>query len=96
VEKSKTKRKGRGRLKAHIKTEEDDNSTDTKDLSSGTEDDEALKASLQTAARKTPMSRWIADTGASAHLTDQLSLFRRPLRKMKGRVVHSAALTEPD
>jgi hypothetical protein len=46
MKKSKIKRKRRGRPKAHIKIEENNNNIDTRDLSLGIKDDEALKAFL--------------------------------------------------
>jgi hypothetical protein len=46
------------------------------------ENEEAFSAS-----RKSLTVKWIADTGASAHMTDQLHLFRGPLRKVERRSV---------
>jgi hypothetical protein len=38
-------------------------------------------------SRKSFTVKWIADTGVSAHMTNQLHLFRGPLRKVKKRSV---------
>lgn len=57
---------------------------------SDTEDkevDEEIAALTQEAARKLPYTTWIADTGASSHMTDQKDLFRGPLSRMRRRVI---------
>jgi hypothetical protein len=41
-------------------------------------DEEAFAEHPQESERKFPMQEWIADTGASTHMTDQLHLFRGP------------------
>ena len=95
IGKARTKRRGGNRPRAHIE-EREDLSTDEEDFSSGAEDDEAFPARTQASSRKTPMSRWIADTGASAHMTDQLSLFKGPLKPVKARTVRGAGDSKLD
>jgi hypothetical protein len=67
---------------------------DTSDSESNTDDESEDKLSDEVAAiskvnlaSKVPTSKWIADTGASAHMTDQLQLFRGPLVKIKRRII---------
>ena len=50
-------------------------------------DEEAFAINLRLPDRKSPLPEWIADTGASAHMTDQLHLFRGPLRRVEKRSV---------
>lgn len=57
---------------------------------SDTEDkevDEEIATLTQEAARKLPYTTWIADTGASSHITDQKDLSRGPLSRMRRRVI---------
>ena len=56
--------------------EEDDN-----------DDDNEIAALTQELARKLPQTTWIADTGASSHMTDKLDLFRGPLVEMTRRII---------
>lgn len=61
-------------------------SEDSTESESTTEDDECANFSKEDAS-KTPHSRWVADTGASTHMTDQLQLFRGDLIPIKRRTI---------
>ena len=49
--------------------------------------DEIAAISKDNLTSKIFTSRWIADIGASTHMTDQLQLFRGPLTKIKRRII---------
>jgi hypothetical protein len=49
--------------------------------------EEAFAINSRLLDRKSPLSEWIADTGAFAYMTDQLHLFRGPLTKVKKRSI---------
>jgi hypothetical protein len=72
------------KAKAHV-TEDVEDSSENSALSN--ENEEAFAIDSRLSDRKSPLPEWIADTGASAHMTDQLYLFRGPLTKVKRRSV---------
>jgi hypothetical protein len=70
------------KTKAKAHAAEDQTSSSENSALSLNKDEEAFPA-----FRKSSTIKWIADTGVSVHMTDQLHLFRRPLRKVKKRSV---------
>jgi hypothetical protein len=89
MEKVRIKWKERARLKAYIKIEKYDNNIDAKNFSLDTKD-ETFRAFIQLVTYKTLMLSWIINTNAFIHMINQLSLFKRLLRRVKERVVHNA------
>jgi hypothetical protein len=90
VDKARAKRGRRTQLRARPAEEEEEDGERSDNSVSDTEEDEAFAVIPQVPARKTPKQKWLADTGASAHMTDQLSLFRGLLKEVKGRAVYGA------
>lgn len=84
------KRKKEHRLqskaRAHIIVEASSDSENSALSYSGDEERAALTTSSNLPSCKFPVE-WIADTGATSHMTDQLHLFSSPLRKVSKRSV---------
>ena len=70
------------RAKAEVYTAEDQKSSLEDSALSSSEDKETFPIS-----RESPIIEWIADTGALVYITNQLYLFRGPLRKVKRKLV---------
>ena len=70
----------RGKDRAYAAIDQEPSSED----SAASSDEESTEATLQ---RKSPLAQWIADTGATAHMTDQLHLFRGSLKKIEKKSV---------
>ena len=70
------------RTKARAHAAEDQTSSSEDSALSLNENEEAFPT-----FRESSTVEWIADTGASAHMTDQLHLFRGPLRRVEKRSV---------
>ena len=64
----------------------DETDSDTGD-DSGDESDPEVAAISKSQICEIPTSKWVADTGASSHMTDQLQLFRGPLTKIRKRTI---------
>jgi len=61
--------------------------TDTEDTDSDEDYAEETAALSKDVASKIPRSEWVADSGASSHMTDQLRLFSGPLNRIKRRQI---------
>ena len=92
AKKKKEVNKGKSSVKRHRSylagesEEEDENDS----FSSGDNDDdlddlEETAALSREAVCKIPRSKWVADSGASSHMTDKLQLFSGPLTKIRER-----------
>lgn len=71
---------------AYAAESEPQSGSDSDDESSDTEEEEVVATSREIIGKILP-SDWIADSGASSHMTDQLQLFRKPLEIIKRRAV---------
>lgn len=77
------KKKGRA-YDAESESEKDNKTLQGEDKDN---EDNEIAALTQELARKLPQTTWIADTGASSHMTDKLDLFREPLVQMTRRII---------
>ncbi len=98
--KGKTKHKGaddlqtltellKGKHKKHRAYNAGSNESEISDDEGEDEDEESedIAALSKDIASKIPESNWIADSGASSHMTDQLRLFSGPLIRIKRRII---------
>ena len=77
----------RKRHRAYSADEDSDDESDESEDSSKDEDYEKIAALSKAAAGKVPKSAWVADSGASSYITDQLRLFNGPLIRIKRRTI---------
>lgn len=92
---SRTKSKSKSRsLRDKAYTAEEENSdVSESEVSTGSEDE--INAIIETAAVSreqsskisSPKSKWIPDSAASSHMTDQPQLFRSPLKEISRRII---------
>lgn len=64
----------------------DETDSDTGDESDD-ENEPEVAAISKSQICEIPTSKWVADTGASSHMTDQIQLFRGPLTKIRKRTI---------
>ena len=73
----------KGKGKRHRAFDAEVSDSDDDDSSSEFEEEEEvgdeIAALSKEAASKVPKSEWVADSGSSSHMTDQLQLFSGPL-----------------
>ena len=93
VMKSKDGKNDRLKLKQKAYNAKDDNSSisssaESLNIDSNDEKDmEEVAALSKELVSTVPKSDWIADTGASSHMTDQLRLFSGPLKSIRRRMI---------
>ncbi len=75
----------KGKHKKHRAYNAEDEATGPSDSETDDEDCEEIAAPSKEVASKVPKSDWVADSGASSHMTDQLRLFSGPLVRIKRR-----------
>lgn len=96
--KEKSKQKSQKDAKSHHKRKDkkhraynagDDLETSSLSPSSGSDEEgiEETGALSKELACKLPPSEWVADSGASSHMTDQVRLFRKPLMSIRRRTI---------
>ena len=73
---------------ANDNTSSASSSAESLDINSDNEEDmEEIAALSKELVSTVPKSDWIADTGATSHMTDQLRLFSEPLKSIKKRTI---------
>lgn len=92
IRKAKRTPKKDDKFKSHkhraYNAEDDSNLSDPEVVMESEEEfEEEIAALSKEMVSKIPKSHWVADTGASSHMTDQLQLFRGPLTPIKRRVI---------
>ena len=79
--------KDRKRKTKAYNAEDEISCSDEFDFSDNESDIDDVAAISKEQACKIPASTWVADTGASTHMTDQSQLFRGPLSQIKRRTI---------
>lgn len=73
--------------RGYVADEELGSSSNTESSSDSSGTDEETGVISKEIISKVPSSQWVADSGASSHMTDQLHLFRSPLKQIKRRAI---------